>query len=58
MKNDINYQCEYFNLIENYICIYSNNNITLLLELYTIYGRINNTFPIMNITRQSFGKTY
>lgn len=58
MKNDINYQCEYFNLIENYICIYSNNNITLLLELYTIYGRINNTFPIMNITRPSFGKTY
>ena len=57
IKNDINYQCEYFYLIENYICIYSNNNLTLYLEIYSIYGKKNNTFKIMNITRLNFGKT-
>ena len=57
LKNDINYQCEYFNLIENYICIYSNNNLTLYLDIYSIYGKKNITFSIMNITRYNFGKT-
>ena len=57
IKNDINYQCEYFRLIENYICIYSNNNLTLYLDIYSKYGKLNDTFVIMEIARYNFGKT-